>query len=51
MNKRDLTERDILTKFITPALVNVQWDIMLQVREEVTFANDCVLVAELTTYG
>ena len=36
MNKKDLTERDICTKFITPALRRAGWDEMLQIREEVT---------------
>ena len=28
MNKRDLSERDICTKFITPALCGAGWDEM-----------------------
>jgi type I restriction enzyme R subunit len=34
MDKRSLSERDICTKFITPALRNAGWDEMLQIREE-----------------
>ena len=34
MNKKDLSERDICTKFITPALVRAGWDLHGQVREE-----------------
>ena len=37
MDKRGLSERDICTKFITPALRNAGWDKMLQIREEVSF--------------
>lgn len=32
-----LSERDICTKFITPAVVNSGWDLQNQIREEVTF--------------
>ena len=34
MDKRQLSERDICTKFITPALENAGWDIATHVREE-----------------
>jgi type I site-specific restriction endonuclease len=34
MNKKELTETDIRTKFITPAIVS-KWDLMSQLREEV----------------
>lgn len=47
MNKKDLTEADIRTKFITPALVGAtagRWDVMTQVREEVYFTNGRVIV-------
>lgn len=40
MNKKDLTESDIRTKFITPALVGTdegKWDVMTQVREEIQY--------------
>ncbi|MFO7830725.1 MAG: hypothetical protein R6V18_01935 [Desulfuromonadaceae bacterium] len=36
-NKKDLSERDICTKFITPALEQAGWDMQKQVREEVGF--------------
>lgn len=36
-SKRDLSERDICTKYITPALEKAGWNIRTQVREEVTF--------------
>jgi type I restriction enzyme R subunit len=34
MVKKSLSERDICTKFITPALEQVGWDVTTQVREE-----------------
>jgi hypothetical protein len=37
MDKRTLSERDICTKFIAPALRQAGWDEMLQIREEVSF--------------
>ncbi len=37
MDKKTLSERDICTKYITPAIKNAGWDIELQVREEKTF--------------
>ena len=37
INKSELTERDICTKYITPAVVAAGWDVMTQVREEVYF--------------
>jgi hypothetical protein len=39
MDKSVLSERDICTKFITPALRKAGWDEMLQIREEVSFTN------------
>ena len=44
MNKKALSERDICTKFITPALVKAGWDKMLQVREEVSFTKGRIIV-------
>ncbi len=32
MNKKDLSERDICTKFIIPAIVKAGWDRNLQIR-------------------
>lgn len=39
-----LSERDVCTKFITPALVSAGWDIQTQVREEVSFTKGRVIV-------
>lgn len=44
MDKRSLTERDICTKFITPALRRAGWDEMLQIREEVSFTKGRIIV-------
>src|ERR1700755_923692 len=44
MDKRALSERDICTKFITPALRNAGWDEMLQIREEVGFTKGRIIV-------
>jgi len=40
MDKKNLTEADIRTKFITPALVSPtggKWNVMTQLREEIYF--------------
>jgi hypothetical protein len=34
MNKKDLSERDICSKFIGPAVKRSAWDGMMQIREE-----------------
>ena len=34
MSERDLSERDVCTRFITPAIVRAGWDILTQVRGE-----------------
>jgi type I restriction enzyme R subunit len=44
MDKRTLTERDICTKFILPALKRGGWDEMLQIREEVFFTKGRIIV-------
>ncbi len=44
MNKRELSERDICTKFITPALRRAGWDEMSQLREEVSFTDGRITV-------
>ena len=43
-NKKDLSERDICTKFITPALEKAGWDMQKQVREEVSFTDGRIYV-------
>ena len=44
MDKRDLSERDICTKFITPALRDAGWDEISQLREEVSFTDGRITV-------
>lgn len=44
MDKKALSERDICTKFITPALERAGWDIQAQVREEVSFTAGRIIV-------
>jgi type I restriction enzyme R subunit len=52
MDKRALSERDICTKFITPALRQAGWDEMLQIREEVAFTRGRIIVrGKLVTRG
>ena len=42
--KRDLTETDIRTKYITPALEDAGWDIQKQIREEKYFTDGRIRV-------
>ncbi len=52
MKKKEMSERDICTKFITPAIHNAGWDIKKQVREEYSFTDGRVIVrGNLTTRG
>src|SRR5688500_17303442 len=44
MDKKSLSERDICTKFITPAVQGAGWDIQNQVREEVSFTKGRIIV-------
>ena len=43
-NKKGLSERDICTQFILPALVKAGWDVEKQVREEVFFTDGRIFV-------
>jgi len=52
MNKKTLSERDICTKFITPALEKAGWDKHLQFLEEVSITDGKILVkGNLTARG
>ncbi len=52
MNKKDLTERDICSKFVTPAVIGAGWDGITQVREEVSFTKGRIIVrGKLVTRG
>lgn len=44
MDLNKLSERDICTKFITPAIQQAGWDIQTQVREEVSFTKGRIIV-------
>ncbi len=43
-SKRDLSERDICTQYITPAITRAGWDLHSQVREEVNLTKGRVIV-------
>ena len=43
-SKKDLSERDICTQFIVPALKKAGWDLERQVREEVSFTDGRIYV-------
>ncbi|MCD4734550.1 MAG: DEAD/DEAH box helicase family protein [Bacteroidales bacterium] len=50
--KEYLSERDICTKFITPALEKAGWNIKTQIREEVSFTDGRIIVqGKLHTRG
>jgi type I restriction enzyme R subunit len=52
VNKKRLSERDICTKFISPALERAGWDTMLQVLEECSFTDGKIYVrGKLTARG
>ncbi len=52
MSKKDLSERDICTKFITPALQKAGWDLQKQILEEVFFTDGKIYVrGKLTARG
>ena len=53
MSKKDLTETEIRTRYITPAICGPQgagWDLMTQVREEFYFTNGRVIVRGKTIH-
>ena len=52
MTKKSLSERDICTQFITPAITRAGWDLASQVREEVGLTNGRIIVrGQLHTRG
>src|SRR5213595_2781226 len=52
MNKKLLSERDICSKFISPAVKEAGWDEMSQIREEVSFTKGRIIVrGKLVTRG
>ena len=51
-SKKDLSERDICTKYILPAITKAGWDLQTQIREEVYFTAGRIYVrGNLTTRG
>jgi len=44
VDKQSLSERDICTKYITPALIDAGWDLHSQIREEVSFTKGRIIV-------
>ncbi|MFA4891832.1 type I restriction-modification enzyme R subunit C-terminal domain-containing protein [Brevundimonas sp.] len=47
-----MSERDICSKFITPALTGAGWDLLTQIREEVSFTKGRIIVrGKLVTRG
>lgn len=52
INKKALSERDICSKFISPALANAGWDMHLQILEECSFTDGRIYVkGKLTARG
>ena len=52
MDKIKLSERDICSKFITPAITGAGWDLHTQIREEVSFTKGRIIVrGKLHTRG
>ncbi len=43
-SKKELTERDICTKYINPALTQAGWNLQTQIREEVYFTDGKIYV-------
>lgn len=42
--KKNLSERDICSKYITPAITAAGWDLLTQIREEVSFTKGRIIV-------
>ncbi len=52
MDKKSLSERDICTKFITPAIKKAGWDTLTQLLEEVSFTDGKIYVrGKMTARG
>ena len=52
MNKKSLSERDICTKYITPAIEKAGWNTQMQVLEEVSFTDGKIYVrGKMTARG
>ena len=46
-----MTERDICTKYITPAIVNAGWDLHRQIREEYQITDGRIIVRGILSQG
>ncbi len=44
MDKKQMSETDIRTKYITPAIQNANWNVQKQIREEVHFTDGRIIV-------
>ena len=44
VNKTHLTETDVITKFILPAIKDAGWDVMSQIRQEVKLRDGKLVV-------
>lgn len=52
LNKKDLSEQDIRSKYISPALQQAGWDMQLQILEECSFTDGRIYVkGKLTARG
>lgn len=52
MTRSSLSERDVCSKFITPAITEAGWDLVTQIREEVSFTKGRIIVrGKLVTRG
>lgn len=52
VDKKSLSERDICSKYITPAVTAAGWDLLSQIREEVSFTKGRIIVrGKLHTRG
>ncbi|MDB5761427.1 MAG: EcoEI domain protein [Herminiimonas sp.] len=51
-DKKSLSERDICSKYITPAITSAGWDLHAQIREEVSFTKGRIIVrGKLHSHG
>jgi type I site-specific restriction endonuclease len=48
LDKKALSERDICTKFITPALQKAGWELLSQIREQVHFTKGRIILETLS---
>lgn len=44
MDKKSLTEQDICSKYILPAIIKSGWDLKYQIREQVSFTAGKIIV-------